>query len=418
MLGDPLEGLSLPPGDPESLRSAVVSFSSAAESLDATGQRQRTAVGQLSGTAWKGAAAESARSATGRVLDAFRTASSLAHDACDALSQCANDWQDAANQWQQARYLADEAVAEEAAVVKAAVLGVTQNPKALDYQSPDRGTARKLGQEAIDRFNSASRRVTNRLDDLSSKVIASPAFLPVYHHSTPWYDAPMHWADDAINAVGGAFSAAWNTVSSDPGAIAKDGLDLLGLVGSAGLVAMGGVAESGGVALDLTGAGAVVGVPLNMVGIAAIGTGVAGTAYFGDDLAKDLSTHQASAAEKGADRGDGRDYLGHFTKEGGPYGATAEERGLVQYEDDTGRLVFRDRVRATLPDGSTRYYDGLSPNPDGTFVGVEVKSGAGGRDAAQRIFDAQVDQGTPATARLNGVVIKIVSTDLVKVPSE
>jgi hypothetical protein len=59
----------------------------------------------------------------------------------------------------------------------------------------------------------------------------------------------------------------------------------------------------------------------------------------------------------GIDRGDGRDIFGKFTGSGG-YGSDAEARGLAEYEEETGDVVIRDKARATLPDGSTRYYDG------------------------------------------------------------
>ena len=289
MQGDPLEGPNLPAGEPEALLSAVAAFSRAADDLDGAGERQRNAVGQVSGATWKGAAAESARSATGNVLDAFHTASNLANDAFDALSQCANHWQTATDEWQQARYLADQALADEAAVVNAAVLGAAQNPKALDYQSPYRDTARKLAEEAIDQFDAASHRAASTLDHLGSKAIASPAFLPVHH--TPWYDAPVHWGEDAVNAVGGAFSTAWEYVSSNPAPIAKDAADMVGLAGSVALIGLGGGGEGLGLGLDLTGIAAVVGVPLNVAGVAAIGAGVAGFDYFDHQLAKDLGTN-------------------------------------------------------------------------------------------------------------------------------
>jgi hypothetical protein len=110
----------------------------------------------------------------------------------------------------------------------------------------------------------------------------------------------------------------------------------------------------------------------------------------------------------------GRDALGRFTGTGG-YGASAEAQGLNDYATATGRTVISDQVRATLPDGSIRYYDGLSPNGDGTYEGVEVKSGSASLSASQRAFDAQVDSGGPATATLNGQQIEITSTRLVRV---
>ena len=107
--------------------------------------------------------------------------------------------------------------------------------------------------------------------------------------------------------------------------------------------------------------------------------------------------------------------LGRFTGAGG-YGADAEAQGLEQYAADTGRDVISDQVRSTLPDGSIRYYDGLSPNADGTYEGIEVKSGSASLSPGQRAFDAAVNGGAPATATLNGQQIQITSVELVRVP--
>jgi hypothetical protein len=105
---------------------------------------------------------------------------------------------------------------------------------------------------------------------------------------TPWYDKPLQWGEDTVNALGSAFRTAWDYVSSNPGAIAKDGLDLLGLAGSVAMIGAGGTGEVGGLALDLTGVGVPVGVPLNVAGAAVITAGVGGVGYFADQLIKDL----------------------------------------------------------------------------------------------------------------------------------
>lgn len=117
----------------------------------------------------------------------------------------------------------------------------------------------------------------------------------------------------------------------------------------------------------------------------------------------------------GVDRGDGRDVKGHFTG-GGGYGASKEAQGLADYADETGRdNVIDEHVRAVLPDGSVRYYDGLSEDRDGTYQGIEVKSGSATRTPSQLAFDHQVDRGVPAKATLHGQPILITSTYLTKV---
>ena len=62
------------------------------------------------------------------------------------------------------------------------------------------------------------------------------------------------------------------------------------------------------------------------------------------------------------------------------------------------------QTRATLPDGSQRYYEG-----------IEVKSGNASRSGSQRAFDDAVGSGVPATAMLEGKPIQITSTYLQRV---
>jgi hypothetical protein len=139
----------------------------------------------------------------------------------------------------------------------------------------------------------------------------------------------------------------------------------------------------------------------------------------GTGEAVDAATAGADATDSaitGLDRGDGRDALGRFTGSGG-YGADQEAQGLQDYADLTGRDPIPDRVQAKLPDSPQgRYYDGLARKPDGTYEGVEVKSGSASRNAAQRTFDGKVSPSNPATATLRGQVIKITSVRVIKVP--
>ena len=115
------------------------------------------------------------------------------------------------------------------------------------------------------------------------------------------------------------------------------------------------------------------------------------------------------------DRGDGRDIYGRFTGRGG-YGSSGEVLGLSEYERLAGNVVIAQHIRVTLPDGTSRLYDGLSPQSDGTFEGIEVKSGTASRNAQQRAFDDPVNSGTQARGRLNGVDIAISSVRVIRVP--
>ncbi|WP_221180637.1 hypothetical protein [Curtobacterium sp. PhB115] len=54
--------------------------------------------------------------------------------------------------------------------------------------------------------------------------------------------------------------------------------------------------------------------------------------------------------------------------------------------------------------------------PDGTYAGIEIKSGTASRTAAQRAFDTAVSPDNPAIATLNGKIIKITEVIEQKVP--
>jgi hypothetical protein len=88
------------------------------------------------------------------------------------------------------------------------------------------------------------------------------------------------------------------------------------------------------------------------------------------------------------------------------------------YSELTGRQVIPDRVLAKLEDGGPgRIYDGLSPNGDGTYQGIEVKPASSPYlRGGQGPFDAAVNAGTPATATLDGETIVLTSTRLILVP--
>jgi hypothetical protein len=233
-------------------------------------------------------------------------------------------------------------------------------------------------------------------------------------HAGDW--AYNNIAVPTVNATASLGSA----IVNDPGDTATTALGLV-------IMAGGDAIEGGGVALDATGVGAVAGVPLNALGAGVIATGAGVTAKGAIGLGNYAHEHptqvlQESDGGKGVDRGDGRDVEGKFAPgNDGKIAHDAEKQGLEQYANDTGREVIDVKVAAKLPDMTPRYYDGLSPNGDGTYTaietytGVEVKSGTAGLSAHQQEFDAAVNSGRPATANLNGREIKITETRVIKV---
>lgn len=121
----------------------------------------------------------------------------------------------------------------------------------------------------------------------------------------------------------------------------------------------------------------------------------------------------------GEDRGDGRDINGHFVGgENRPW-VDREQIGLDNVSDQLGVDIVRDQVASRHPStgDQIRFYDGLFPNGDGTWTGIEVKSGSAGRSPAQNLFDGAVSVETPAIANLPDVgQIRIVKVILERVP--
>jgi hypothetical protein len=111
-----------------------------------------------------------------------------------------------------------------------------------------------------------------------------------------------------------------------------------------------------------------------------------------------------------------RDALGRFTSPGRgtatrPYKWEVAERAVTdaigakpQWATTPGRITVRGA------NGKIRVYDGYAKSPSGRIIGLETKSGAGRRTAAQRAFDAAVSRSSPAVGigRHSGVVIRRV----------
>ena len=199
-------------------------------------------------------------------------------------------------------------------------------------------------------------------------------------------------------------------------------LELLG--GAATFIGGAGLAVGGG-GLTVTGAGALAGAPALVV--AGVGVAGAGAAMIGDAAGRwSAESHAVGDRIKGLDRGDGRDYLGHFAKgQKDPLWVDKEKIGLDEYAGEQQVEMIRSKIKADY-EGSPqdgRYYDGLVKNNDGpnTYTGVEIKSGRAidtynSPGSTQRQFDDAVNAGTPAHAKLNGEDILITRVDSKDVP--
>lgn len=127
----------------------------------------------------------------------------------------------------------------------------------------------------------------------------------------------------------------------------------------------------------------------------------------------------ATSRPRDGGRNDGRDARGRFVGDGNRPWVDRESIGLDQVAEREGVDIIRDQVaarHATTGD-QIRYYDGLFRNRDGSYTGIEVKSGSASRNPAQRLFDGAVSVETPAVANLPDVGrINIVQVVLERVP--
>lgn len=163
--GDPLAGLTMPPGDPGTLGGAAARLTSWANLLGSGAAGHRSAAASVVGSAWIGPAA----SRSGMTIDALASAACYLADGADhasaMLASCEARWQESKALWQKAKQLATEALADEAnhrhmAAVAASAPNAAANFGALSqaqaaangsdgYTSPFRAQAQTLARQAI-----------------------------------------------------------------------------------------------------------------------------------------------------------------------------------------------------------------------------------------------------------------------------
>ena len=149
------------------------------------------------------------------------------------------------------------------------------------------------------------------------------------------------------------------------------------------------------------------------------------------DEAAEAATTAATAKTKSepvneyADRGDGRDIKGRYAKDNG--GAhmydDSEAKGLEEYLDDldadgvsVNEVIEYKRLARIEGAPQGRYYDRLVQREDGTWVGLEVKSGGSSYSGTQREADNMVSPDNPAVVTLDdGRTIKVTEVQVKRV---
>ncbi|MGC5248136.1 hypothetical protein ACPXB3_14575 [Gordonia sp. DT219] len=293
-----------------------------------------------------------------------------------------------------------------------------------------------------DKLKRIAREAEQVLRDLKVEADAAGKLLePIIADVEAFAKVMAHWAAAELEDIGddieNVAAAVVNATASYGNAMLHHPGDTAGLIGGGALMALGAGVELPGVALDATGVGALLGVPVNVAGGAMMlsGGAIAGAS------ALDLS--QAAIGDNGVTimHAQTRDALGKYQgwdkesydKEGQgieQYAARRPNRIVVRNNRQVkfrGKDFKGENIEPVKPDGSSRIrkYDGYDmpvdpkPGPDGyvEVTGVEVKSGAGTPSANQKEFDPAVSAETPAygTAILpDGTVIPVKVTNVAK----
>lgn len=380
--------------------------------------------------AWTGGAYDTYLERFDRQLLHWARAGDTLHSGANALFTWADalEWaQEEAGRaitlWDDAERLAAQAAAEHRARLQEVRIGhgLRQWEVALPFTDPS-GPAHENAQDVL--FNArATLEVYARECAIALDAAAEAARMPLTDAEA---DTATQHAITAMVfdiAIVRPFQATIDMLSVAAQTLAEHPDIILELLGGAATFVGGAALAAAGGGVTLTGVGALAGAPA--VAVAGVGIAAGGAGLISHATSRWLNeSHKIADRNRGIDRGDGRDYEGKYAngQENRPW-VDKEKIGLDQYARRNDVEVERTKVKVDY-DGSPqngRTYDGLEKNPDGTYTGVEVKSGSAIDDYnrpgnTQRQFDDAVNAGTPAHGKLNGEDIVITRVRTEEVP--
>jgi hypothetical protein len=189
---DPLAGLPRPLGDPGTATGAAHKYTAAATLLDSSAQQVLKAVHGL-GSDWVGRGASSAGSCSVALAAVFSQAAQAAHSSGATLSAFGTALTQAQSQWDRARAMADQAMADESSYrsraetqaqsldkqaatgnIGAAHAAASVREDAASYTSPLRSRAMSLATEARQDATTAAGTAAGRLGAATSSMAAVP----------------------------------------------------------------------------------------------------------------------------------------------------------------------------------------------------------------------------------------------------
>jgi hypothetical protein len=206
-VADPLVGVERPRGDPGALTALGARYEAGSVSLTASARRLAGAVARVLGQAWSGQAAASCAASCLRSAQAVLVAGQAYGTAAGALRQHGARLAVSQAEWDAARRLADEAIAEERAHHQAAATAVLDPAAALGatsfgdllWQSPLRAVARARAEQAVADAAASARQAATVLDGTLAPF-RPPAPAPV-HQESHWYDQVTGFASGVWDGV-------------------------------------------------------------------------------------------------------------------------------------------------------------------------------------------------------------------------
>ncbi|MBP0451290.1 hypothetical protein J5Y04_17320 [Kitasatospora sp. RG8] len=276
-LGETSDPKELVPGNPEALASTSAWLKSYGDTLHSTGLGLKK-IDTTEG--WSGEAGDAFREAFDGEPAKWVEAGDCFHDAATALTsyQTTLTWaqgqaQDAIRQWNEGQAATNKAKTEHQDAEKNA-------GHELPFTDPGEGTrtaARQTLSTARGQVKSAGDTAADKIGKARDKAPEEPGF---------WDDVGDFLSDagDFLADVGQVavedLASVGNAMLHNPGAA-------LEVAGGLALATVGAGGEVLGVGLDLTGVGAVVGVPVNVLSAGLIATGVGVAGMGASDIAKD-----------------------------------------------------------------------------------------------------------------------------------
>ncbi|MGH3875027.1 MAG: putative T7SS-secreted protein [Pseudonocardiaceae bacterium] len=318
-LGETTDPKALVPGTPGSVTTTLMAMRGYGDALHEAGEglkRINVAEG------WSGAAGDAFREAFHGQPGKWLEAGDCFHDAASALETYSSTltWAqgqavDAIRQWNEGQTATSQAKSQHEQAVQQA---------GHDLPFNDPGEA--MRQAARDTLNRARTQLSSAGDTAAKAVGSARDKAP---EKPGFWDGVGDFFEDVGAGVANFAGHVVNGVASFSNAMLHHPEDLAATAAGLGLMLLGAGGEVGGVALDATGVGAVVGVPVNVVSAGAIATGgVMAAAGMGD-----LMMHSSSDDSVSPMRTD------HAGSGGGEYKPTEGFRGSEFSKDEITEFV-------------------------------------------------------------------------------